>query len=85
MLKWDGEIINSQAMSLSDGFSKIFLLIDLIVEEISAEYWSDFLLISFNTVLTAEEAVSEVGAIFSVNIMVRQSRQSGVARATCPD
>ncbi len=72
-------------MSLSDGFSKIFLLIDLIVEEISAEYWSDFLLISFNTVLTAEEAVSEVGAIFSVNIMVRQSRQSGVARATCPD
>ena len=63
-------------MSLSDGFSKIFLLIDLIVEEISAEYWSDFLLISFNTVLTAEEAVSEVGAIFSAIFLMEAINSS---------
>ena len=32
-----------------------------------------------------KEIVIGVSVLISVNITVRQSRQSGVARATCPD
>jgi len=41
--------------------------------------------IALNTIMTEIDSSSVYDMYDKVNITVRQSRQSGVARATCPD